>query len=356
MPIFELSNKSIIRLNTTTFSKAGILERGDLQRLLRDQIEVVAPGVLIISEEFGEWTDSRSRIDLLGVDKDANLVVFELKRTEDGGHMELQAIRYASMVSTLTAERAVEIFGGYLTGRGRVDEPEQLLLEFLEWDELDEEQFGQDVRIVLISGNFSRELTTTVLWLNEKDHDIRCVRIQPYEYDGHTLIDVQQVIPLAETADYQVQVREKKRQEGVARKSNADFTRYDITINGETHLKQWKRNAILLIVKALHENKVNPHEVNELFRTLGRGNTFLIIDSETENVDEFKTLAADLLEHQGKSYNDRRWHTSPGDLLISNGKTYALTKIWGQRWLKFMEVLQQDYPQIGLKYSPTEVV
>ena len=56
MPIFELSNNSIIRLNTTSFSKAGILERDDLQRLLRDQIEVVAPDVLIISEEFGEWT------------------------------------------------------------------------------------------------------------------------------------------------------------------------------------------------------------------------------------------------------------------------------------------------------------
>jgi len=33
-------------------------------------------------------------------------VVIELKRTNDGGHMELQAIRYASMVSAMTFERA----------------------------------------------------------------------------------------------------------------------------------------------------------------------------------------------------------------------------------------------------------
>ena len=151
MPIFEIGNKSIKRLETTSFGAAGLLERSDLQRLLRDQIDVVAPDVLVIAEEFGEWTDSRRRIDLLGIDKDANLVVLELKRTEDGGHMELQAIRYAAMVSTLTAERAVEIFGNYLTARDQADDPEQTLLDFLEWDELDEERFGQDVRIVLVA-------------------------------------------------------------------------------------------------------------------------------------------------------------------------------------------------------------
>ena len=63
---------------------------------------------------------------------------------------------------------------------------------------------------VLVSANVSRELTTAVMWLNEKALDIRCVRVRPYAYESKTLIDVQQVIPLPETADYQVQVREKK--------------------------------------------------------------------------------------------------------------------------------------------------
>ncbi len=53
---------------------------------------MIAPDLLVVSEEFGEWDDSRRRIDLLAIDRDANLVVIELKRTEDGGHMELQAI------------------------------------------------------------------------------------------------------------------------------------------------------------------------------------------------------------------------------------------------------------------------
>ncbi|RLA03436.1 MAG: hypothetical protein DRQ54_10765, partial [Gammaproteobacteria bacterium] len=45
-------------------------------------------------------------------------------------------------------------------------------LNFLGWEEADEEHFGQDVRIVLVSGDFSKELTTSVLWLNERDLDV----------------------------------------------------------------------------------------------------------------------------------------------------------------------------------------
>lgn len=352
MPIFEIGPDSIERLKTTSFGIAGLLERADLQRLLRDKIDVVAQDVLVICEEFGEWTESRRRIDLLGTDKNANLVVIELKRTEDGGHMELQALRYAAMVSTLTAERAVDIYGKYLTCRGLDDDPEQALLDFLEWDEVDEDKFAQDVRIVLVSANFSREMTTAVLWLNEKEVDIRCVRIRPYSHAGQTLIDVQQVIPLPETANYQVQVREKKRQKRASRSSNADFTRYDVTVCGNTHRDQWKRNAILIVVKSLNSAGVALADVRELFRSLGRGNSFIVVDKEIEDVNEFRLLASEILTQKGKIYNDRRWHTSSGDLMISQGRTYSLTNQWGRHWPKFMETLQQRYPQIDLQYAP----
>ncbi|MFC1693507.1 hypothetical protein ACFL1R_08390 [Candidatus Latescibacterota bacterium] len=79
-------------------------ERGDIQRLMRKQIEVISPDTLVIAEEFSEWEDSNRRIDLLGVDKKANLAIIELKTTTDGGHMELQAIRYWVTVMKMKAE------------------------------------------------------------------------------------------------------------------------------------------------------------------------------------------------------------------------------------------------------------
>src|SRR5687768_8180281 len=114
MAIYKVSNEKLEKVATTKFSSNGIRERDDLQRLLRTQIEIISPDTLVIAEEFGEWEDSRRRIDLLGLDKDANLVVIELKRTDDGGHMELQALRYAAMVSTMTFDQAVDVFASYL--------------------------------------------------------------------------------------------------------------------------------------------------------------------------------------------------------------------------------------------------
>lgn len=165
MPVFEITQDRLIALRPTAFSNHNLRERDDLQRLLRDQVEIIAPDVLVVSEEFGDWEDSKRSIDLLGIDRDANLVVIELKRTEDGGHMELQAIRYAAMVSKMTFERLTDVFGSYLVKRGLQDDPREKILEHLGWGGPDATKFAQDVRIVLASAGFSKELTSAVLWL-----------------------------------------------------------------------------------------------------------------------------------------------------------------------------------------------
>ncbi len=225
MAIFELTTDQIRKIPETTFAAAGLRERVDLQRLLRREVDVIAPETLVIAEEFGDWEDSKRRIDLLGLDRDANLVVIELKRTEDGGHMELQAIRYAAMVSTMTFEKVVDVYTEHLRKLGGQEDARTTILEFLGWDEPHEDRFAQDVRIVLVSAEFSKELTTAVMWLNDRDLDIRCIRIRPYADTGRVLIDVQQVIPLPEAAEYQVQIREKEQKGRQERAEQYDLRR-----------------------------------------------------------------------------------------------------------------------------------
>ena len=232
MPLYEMTSDAFRPIDQTSFTEQKVRERADLQRLLRVQIEVLGDDLYVLSEEFGDWEDSRRRIDLLAIDQEANLVVIELKRTNDGGHMELQAVRYASMVSAMTFERAAQIHGAFLTQMGEPSEDaEARILSFLNWEEPDEENFAPDVRILLVSEDFGKELTTAVLWLRDRDIDIRCVRLRPYQ-DGETrLVDVQQIIPLPEAHDYQVQLREK---EQVGRKKRAE--RYDVRLKFWTGL------------------------------------------------------------------------------------------------------------------------
>jgi hypothetical protein len=213
MALYEVTSENLSEIAKTSFDQTGLRERADLQRLLRKQIDIILPHTLVISEEFSDWEESKRRIDLLGLDKDANLVVIELKRTEDGGHMELQAIRYAAMVSKMTFEHAVEIYSEYLAKDGSNTDARTSILEFLDWEEPNEDSFAQDVRIVLVSADFSKEITTAVLWLNEHDLDIRCIRLTPYQDNGRVLIDVQPIIPLPEAVEYQVQRRKKEQRE-----------------------------------------------------------------------------------------------------------------------------------------------
>src|SRR3712207_7624653 len=49
--------------------------------------------------------DSKRRIDLLALDQSGHLVVIELKRTDDGGHMELQALRSEEHTSELQSRQ-----------------------------------------------------------------------------------------------------------------------------------------------------------------------------------------------------------------------------------------------------------
>jgi hypothetical protein len=192
MAILEVRPDEIVTLERTTMVDQKLRERSDLQRLLRVSIDVLADDIMVVAEEYGRWDDSRRRIDLLGLDRDANLVVIELKRTEDGGHMELQALRYAAMVSVMTFDHVVQAHQKYLETSGSSADARAVLLEFLEWDEPQEEVFNQDVRIVLVSMDFSKEITTTVLWLNQKGVDVRCVRLTPYRSGDKVLLDVQQ--------------------------------------------------------------------------------------------------------------------------------------------------------------------
>ncbi len=348
MAIYELTKDCIREIEESKFAELGFSERGDLQRLLREQVDVISPDTLVIAEEFGDWQDSRRRIDLLGLDKEANLVVMELKRTEDGGHMELQAIRYAAMVSTMTFETAVAVFRSYLQKLGRDDDPEATILEHLGWEEPNEDEFAQDVRIVLVSAEFSKELTTAVMWLNDRDLGIRCVRVKPYRDESRIFLDVQQIIPLPEAEDYRVQIKEKQRQERKARSSGPDFTRYDLTIDGRTFERMWKRNAIFAVVKHLCDKGVNPEAITEIV-TWKRTTMFRVVDGIV-GTEDFVRLAAEAAKAEGRRFDPRRYFVDDEDLIVTGDRTYAFTNQWGNRTLQAIDLLNQAFPDTEISY------
>jgi hypothetical protein len=62
MPIYRMDENSFIPVSETTFAAAGLKERDDIQRRLRENIAIIAPDVMVISDEYSNWTDSDRRI------------------------------------------------------------------------------------------------------------------------------------------------------------------------------------------------------------------------------------------------------------------------------------------------------
>lgn len=184
-----------------------------MQRLLKANISALDDNLLVLAEEFSEWESGKRSIDLLCIDRDARVVVIELKRTEDGGHMELQALRYAAMVSNMTLERASEVLARSLGGEDAIVRARAEIREFLDIDALTDRPGPCKIRIILASADFSTEVTTTVLWLNDQGLDITCIRMRPYKLGDTLLLDVTQVIPLPGAEDYLVRVREQVQDE-----------------------------------------------------------------------------------------------------------------------------------------------
>lgn len=238
MSFFEIRDGVMSRVPRTSLSEAEVRERRDLQALLRNHLHEVLPNVLVIAEEFGEWDDSRRRIDLLAIDREANLLVIELKRGDTGQHMELQAVRYAAMVSTMTFEQAVEAFERHL-GSGTGASARQRMLEHLGWSEPSDDDFAPDVKIILFSEDFSKELTSSILWLNQRQLDITCFRMSAHKLDGRLLVDFQQIIPLKEAEEYQVRVRNKQQETQAARRERVQWNGELYANYGDNEYRSW---------------------------------------------------------------------------------------------------------------------
>lgn len=338
MPIFKLENDQIIELQQTTFSIEKIDEARDLQKFIINSIETIEKDLFVISSEFGDWEDSRRRIDILCLDKDANLVVVELKRTENGGHMELQAIRYAAMVSNMTFEKAVKAYDHYIQKNNlNIENSKEAILNFLDWDEINEDDFANDVRIILVSADFSIEITTSVLWLLERDLDIKCIRIKPQKDGSNLYFDIQQIIPLPESTDYQVKLREKAAEQRQARREGSrDYSRFDVIINGKKRENLNKRQTMHFAISESVSAGINPEDLMKL--TTKR--RWIWVDKICQTHDEFQSNEI----KNTKSYDPSRWFNSDNELIQYDEKTYAFSNQHGKGTFELLEKIFREFP------------
>jgi hypothetical protein len=212
--IFSVSSNldKVSKISESSFTGLNIWERQHIEEWVRANPEMLGEDLLVVSIEFDRFSNSNDRLDVLAVDRLGNLVVIELKRDSAAGYADLQAIRYAAMVSSMTVEVLIPYYISYrkkyYNETLSEGEAQNQIVEFIESDSFTE--LSNKPRIILCSEGFSQEITATVLWLRESDIDVSCVKITPYKVDEKVVIVPKVVIPLEEAKQYLIDIKRKE--------------------------------------------------------------------------------------------------------------------------------------------------
>lgn len=225
------AEREVESVPTHDLEELGLQERYDLQEWVIKEPRVLGEDLLVITSEYAGFEDTLDRLDVLALDSDGKLVVVELKRDLADSETDLQALKYASFCSTLTAEDVQQLYREFHQERGDEDlTPEDVgerFASFIIDDELVSVgengwavfELDDRPRIILAAGDFGTEVTSPVLWLNQEyGLEISCVRLQAYEYAGDYFIQGQRIIPVPEAEEYMTKRREKQEQQQSSRR------------------------------------------------------------------------------------------------------------------------------------------
>ncbi len=196
----------------TGFISLKIWERKHIEEWIRSSPDILGEDLLIVSMEFDKFVQSDDRLDLLAIDRQGNLVVIELKRDILAGYADLQAIRYAAMISAMNLEKLLPYYSSYKNKyEGEMIDESMAFGEITEFVNVDDfEELSNKPRIILCSEGFSTEVTTTALWLRQFGVDISCITIKPYKVNQSVIIVPTKVIPIQEAKDYLVDIQKKE--------------------------------------------------------------------------------------------------------------------------------------------------
>jgi len=129
--------------------------------------------VLIIGRQV--TTNLSTYVDLLGIDKQGNTVVVELKREKTPRDTIAQLLEYVSFVDNLNYEQLNKIYQEYSGDEMCLEEFHQ---QFFQNSEEQSVVFNKSSKLMIVAQNISKEIKQTALYLKKKGIDIYCLEFK----------------------------------------------------------------------------------------------------------------------------------------------------------------------------------
>jgi hypothetical protein len=164
----DRAKRTMMRLGPKPLATAGILERNDLQQMIKNApaefFAELGEQLLPLGEEIRPSEVVDDRIDLLALDADGAAVIIELKR---GAHklQLLQALTYAALIADWTPDRLTSERARF-SGTSE-DEAEEEIDEYLNEGS---STLNASQRVILLAEDYDFEVLATAKWPLRREH------------------------------------------------------------------------------------------------------------------------------------------------------------------------------------------
>jgi Domain of unknown function (DUF4268) len=332
----DKSINRISKIRPAKFKELGFTERANLQEWIANLPTCLNEELLIIQKEFAQFNDTKERLDLLALDKQGNLVVIENKLDDTGKDVTWQVLKYASYCSTLTPTQIVNIFNDYLDRNGNTETAEDILTEFFSTQDFREKlNNGASQRIIMVGGEFPKEVTSTAMWLLNYGLRIQCFKATAYEDEaGQLFLNMEQIIPIKEAEEFVISMANKSKEEVEAQEKSKG--------NNQNNLKFWTEFLKRINTKTKLYRNVSPSKENWI--GAGSGTSFLGFNS----IATQKYIRIELYFNSGDKDNNKRLFDFLHQKISEIETSFGNPLVWERKDDKVTCRIKYELPDVNI--------
>lgn len=171
----------------TEYKKIPVDKEEQIENFIEEHPEILENDLFIIGRQVA--TTQKTWIDLLGLDKEGNLIIIELKKDKTPRDVVSQILEYAVWAENIQYEELNRI-----ATTSHITNHPSLMKKFeLEFDSIPE-FFNEHQKLYIVSEIIDKKTENVARYLKTRGIDISCIELNFYENNGQKLADTHVVV------------------------------------------------------------------------------------------------------------------------------------------------------------------
>lgn len=173
--------------NLVEYQKIPVEKEEEIEEFIENHPSILEKDMFIIGRQV--ITPQNTRIDLLGLDKEGNLIIIELKKDQTPRDVVSQILEYGAWAEKIQYEELNKIAKEKHLGKYS-DLYKKYEIEFDSVPEV----FNESQKLIIVSEIFDEKTKNVARYLKTRAIDINCIELNFYESNGQKLADTRVVV------------------------------------------------------------------------------------------------------------------------------------------------------------------